>query len=339
MHTYFGVDVSKHWLDFAIIDKRISDQPVCIRVDNKRSDLLELKERLAKQKIGFGKRSLVVIEHTGVYKNNLLNFLIAQKCHVCVETALRIKKSLGIQRGKNDLIDSKRIVRYAIKHQDSLTLWEHPRKSLMQLKELLTLRTRIIGMHSRTTIPLAELVPFQTKAAHSNLVKINRPLFDGIAKSMSLVTLEINHIIKTDRLIKKQVKLVTSVPGIGIVNALHLICYTHEFTLCKNKQQLASYIGVAPFEYSSGISVKGKKHVHPLANKKLKSLFHIAAISTIRKNGYFKKYFDKKVKEGKPKMLIINNIRNKIVHRVFAVVKRGTPFVKNLLTVKTKNSM
>jgi len=32
-------------------------------------------------------------------------------------------------------------------------------------------------------------------------------------------------------------------------------------------------------------------------------------------------------KEGKPKMLILNNIRNKILGRVFAVINRGTPYV------------
>jgi len=40
-----------------------------------------------------------------------------------------------------------------------------------------------------------------------------------------------------------------------------------------------------------------------------------------------KYYYKKKVAEGKPKMVALNNVRNKILSRAFAVVKRGTPYV------------
>jgi hypothetical protein len=41
-----------------------------------------------------------------------------------------------------------------------------------------------------------------------------------------------------------------------------------------------------------------------------------------------KHYYKKKLAEGKPKMVALNNIRNKILSRAFAVVKRGTPYVE-----------
>lgn len=41
-----------------------------------------------------------------------------------------------------------------------------------------------------------------------------------------------------------------------------------------------------------------------------------------------KAYYAKKLKEGKCKFLVQNNVKNKLVQRIFAVVKRGTPYVE-----------
>jgi transposase len=54
----------------------------------------------------------------------------------------------------------------------------------------------------------------------------------------------------------------------------------------------------------------------------------MSAISAIQADKELKVYFKKRVEEGKPKMLVLNIIRNKLVSRIFATVKRGTPFVE-----------
>jgi transposase len=70
-----------------------------------------------------------------------------------------------------------------------------------------------------------------------------------------------------------------------------------------------------------------KARVSGFANKKLKKLLHLAAMAATRKKGELKEYFIRKVKEGKSKMLVLNNIRNKLIGRMFAVIKRKTPYV------------
>lgn len=54
----------------------------------------------------------------------------------------------------------------------------------------------------------------------------------------------------------------------------------------------------------------------------------MAALSIIRYTGELKTYWIRKIEEGKHKMIILNAIRNKLIQRVFAVVKRGTKFEK-----------
>jgi transposase len=55
----------------------------------------------------------------------------------------------------------------------------------------------------------------------------------------------------------------------------------------------------------------------------MKTLLTLASISAIQCDKELKYYYRKKVAEGKPKMVALNNVRNKILSRAFAVVKRG----------------
>lgn len=91
--------------------------------------------------------------------------------------------------------------------------------------------------------------------------------------------------------------------------------------------QFACYSGVAPFEYQSGTSIRGRTKVSNFAQKKLKSLLNLGALSAKRHDVELKNYFERKVAEGKNKMLVVNAIRCKILARAFAVINRGTPFV------------
>ncbi len=102
------------------------------------------------------------------------------------------------------------------------------------------------------------------------------------------------------------------------------------FTRYENAKQLACYCGVVPFEHSSGTSIKKRSKVHHMANKTLKKQLHLCALSAKTYDPELKAYFERKVKEGKPKMLVINNVRNKLVHRICAVIKKQQPYIKTV---------
>lgn len=137
-------------------------------------------------------------------------------------------------------------------------------------------------------------------------------------------------IITSEPELKQQYKLLTSIPGIGMQTTIYAIIVTKGFSAFDNWRQLACYAGVAPFPYQSGTSIKGRTKVHHLADKKLKSLLNMCAITAVRHDRELKDYFEKKVMEGKSKMLVINNVRCKLLGRIFAVINRKTPFVNTL---------
>ena len=66
-----------------------------------------------------------------------------------------------------------------------------------------------------------------------------------------------------------------------------------------------------------------------MANKNIKTLLHMAALSTIKKRGDLQEYYIRKVAEGKNKMSVLNAIRNKLILRIFACVNQNRVYEQN----------
>ena len=141
----------------------------------------------------------------------------------------------------------------------------------------------------------------------------------SIEKDLKNLEAELIEFINEDDNLKQLLKLITSVVGIGLVTAINLIVYTNGFTIMRDSRKLACYSGVAPFEYSSGSSIRGRTKVHFMANKKLKCNLHMASLTAIKLDADLKAYYERKVLEGKSKMSVLNAVRNKLLARVVAI--------------------
>jgi transposase len=122
--------------------------------------------------------------------------------------------------------------------------------------------------------------------------------------------------------------LITSIKGIGKVNALMTIAYTENFTSFSNPRSYAVYVGVVPFDHSSGTSIRGRKKVSHLANKELKQELNQAAKSAIMWDKELNGYAENKLKT-KCYKIVLNNIKFKLILRMFAVVKKREMYVDN----------
>ena len=244
-----------------------------------------------------------------------------------MEPALKIKKSLGMTRGKNDKVDAKRIAKYAYEKRENLLPTILPGQEIDRIKSLLSLRDKLVKHNTAYKNGLTGLNDCYKEGENEMIIQVQTRLIENLNEEIIVIENEINRIIEQSPSMFRNFKLVLSVKGIGKINAYYIIAYTANFTLFTNARAFACYCGIAPFESSSG-KTKGKTKVHYYANKKLKSLLDRAATSAIRSKGEMKMYYEKRVKElGKNKRSTINIIRNKIVYRVFATVNRGTPYV------------
>jgi transposase len=135
--------------------------------------------------------------------------------------------------------------------------------------------------------------------------------------------------IAGDESLQENFTLITSIKGVALINTVAILIATQNFSRFENARQFACYAGIAPFGKQSGTSIKGKPKVSRLANKKLKVLLTQAAKSAIRHDENLRLYYERKLSEGKEKWLILNNVKNKIVHRVFSIVKNRLPYSVN----------
>ena len=122
---------------------------------------------------------------------------------------------------------------------------------------------------------------------------------------------------------------ITSVDGVGTYTATYLITRTDAFKTLNDPRKLACYAGVAPFPHLSGTSVRGRQKVSPFANKQLKSLLHLCAVSLLKMKNTFSDFIERKRKEGKHTMSILNALRNKLLHTICACVRKNEKYKKN----------
>lgn len=327
-NNFVGIDVSKQTLDVFFILNKEMNQGVHERFSNDAVGIRKMLGYLKKQKEVSAANTMFCMEHTGIYGKKLMYTLFEKQWFVWVENPVAILRSIGLQRGKNDKTDAKRIAIYALKNTEKAKLWEAPRKEVAALRQLLNVRESLIKGLKALTQPINEYEDTGNKKLSAQIKVLTRNSVRGMEKDIEKADKAIDELIKSDAQMSRLFGLLTSIPAIGKITSSELICHTNEFKNYAEARQLACYCGVAPFEHSSGISIRGKTRVSNMANKKLKTKLHLCAIVAIQHDAEIKKYYERKVSEGKNKMSVINAVRNKLVHRIAAVVKRQTPYVK-----------
>ena len=136
--------------------------------------------------------------------------------------------------------------------------------------------------------------------------------------------------VKADEVLEKQYHLVNSVYCIGPQTAMFIVVLTQGFSLFDDPRKFACYCGIAPFPNTSGSTLKGRTKVSHMANKRIKTLLTMCALNTIKKDNEFKRYYDRKIKEGKHHSAVLNVLRNKLVSRAFAAVNKNRPYCKDI---------
>jgi transposase len=324
---FIGIDVSKLDLDLAVMKRnsfmqhyKIGNNPVEIMAFIRE---VKLEHLLTIPNAVFG------MEQTGIYCNHLLYCLEKLRANVVLEDAKHIKNSLGTTRGKNDKIDAMRIAGYLVTNRDNLKLWNPKRQIISELARLTSLRERLVSVNKTLSTPLKEERSFLNKEASDTNINLCSNTLSSLKTDMQDLEDYIENVWKADGHINHLMDLILSVPGVGPITALQIVITTNEFKSINDPRKFACYCGVAPFEYTSGTSVRRLTRVSNISNRKLKSLLHTCALSARRYVPEIKAYYEKKTEvEGKHKMSVMNAIRFKIIGRVFACVNNDRPYIK-----------
>lgn len=274
---------------------------------------------------------VVSMENTGRYNWNLYQALESFNFKVFVLNPLHLKKSLGLIRGKNDKIDARRICDFTDKNEQDLILWKPCSETIKKIKVLFSERNSKIKLKSSLLKQRVLYSQLEEMNIDSKLIKMNKKEVKLLEDHIAFLEAEIEKLIESDEDLSCKKKNIQSIPGVGKVVSWIIIAKTEGFTKIDNPRKMACYAGVVPFGYQSGTSLKYKPKVSYYADKSLKSILHMAAMRAVRLENDLKEYYERKIKEGKNKMAILNAVRNKIIHRIFALAKNGKSYEKNYI--------
>jgi len=152
----------------------------------------------------------------------LFNLLLA--LDYVLQSALEIKRSLGLRRGKSDQADAAYIARYAFLHQDELVPSRMPNDKLLKIKNLLSLRHRLVKSNKSLKVASKELTAFSTLSESVN--RSTRRVCKELDKQIKQTEREIQVVIEECESLNTLFKLVCSVKGIGLVIGASLLVYT-----------------------------------------------------------------------------------------------------------------
>lgn len=320
-----GADLSKKSIDFI---SHLSQEH--LKTENNTRGYLDFIRWLKKQKINCS-AVMIVMEHIGLYSKQFEQFLHQKGLIFTKVSGLAIKRSMGLVRGKSDKLDAMRIARYGHEKFKDLIVVKPGNETLERLKMLHSLRERLVRNRAALITAVKE---YQLTCGLKNsdiMIASQLQLIKGFTTQITKIDSTMDDLIRSQPALKRNYDLLQSVKGVGPVLALATIIKTSNFSCFNDARKFACLCGTAPFEKTSGTSIRGKTRVSHYADKRMKTLLDLAAKSAIQYDKELKKYYINRTHNGKSKMSTINVVRNKILGRMFAVIKRQTPFIENYL--------
>lgn len=323
---YIGADLSKKSIDLA---SHSSKQH--LRIENEASGFKLMLQWLKQHNAGI-ENTVVVMEHTGLYSVKFEAFLRTHHIAFVKVSALDIKRSIGMVRGKNDKLDAVRIAAYGYQKRESLKIEGPSDANIERLQLLHSSRERLVKHKAALLSAIKEYDNLGIKKTDL-LLKSQLKVIAVMEQQIAALEEQMEQIIIDNSSLHNTYQLLTSIKGVGKILSIATIIKTRNFTKFSNARKFACFCGTAPFDHESGSSIKRRKRVSHLADKKMKSLLDLSAKSAMRYDPELKEFYQRRTEAGKAKMSTINIIRNKIIYRMFAVIKRQSPFVPNYISV------
>lgn len=271
---------------------------------------------------------LVCAEYTGRYIYPLTVACQELDIFLWMDDPTRIKNSMGLTRGKSDAIDAARISEYAFRYSDKAVRYRIPDAALVSMKNLLADREFLLTDKKRYQSQITDQKRYMAPGDFKHKDSRWKKVIKTIEEQIKAIDAEIESIIAANPALTRQKKLLSSIDGVGDRIAINMIAITGGFTRFQNARQFCSFAGLTPYRYDSGSSVRSRAKTSKRANQTMKALLHMSAVNvaTRMKEGEYRDYYERKLKEGKHVMCVLNVLRAKLVHRMFSVIRRGEEY-------------
>jgi transposase len=322
---FVGIDVSKKTLDASIfVAGEVINKFPHVQVRNDRQGFKDLL-RWAKGQGVKAKDALFGLEFTGYYSDALEQFLTKKQASYTMLPTTVVKHYQRGSHDKNDKTDSAKIADYLFRFNgtECIKLRVLPSKALQQLKDLKGERKFLVQQRVACE---CRLQVAKSKSEEKDL----QDIIDLYKEKIEKVEREILDVVASDKEIYTTYRLLTSIPGIGFVNAVNTIANTQNFTAFETARQYAKYVGVAPSEHSSGTSVHWRRRPSPHADLQAKADLSMAALHAIGLSAEMRQLYERKLgnrpKDKDIQKKALNAVKFKLIREMFSVAKQARNF-------------
>lgn len=271
--------------------------------------------------------TVLCMEATGVYGEALAYFLAAHAFRIAVQPPLQVKRAFKPNGPKTDAVDSQQIAEYACRFEDRLRLWQPHPALLEQLQVLLTTREQLVKHRTahKNSLHALERKVIRTAVAES----AHHQLIAELDAQLKALEQEMCRLFKQDPPFQQMLGWLRTIPGVGLLLATQFLVVTHGGMQRCDPKQLAAHLGIAPLAHQSGKSVRGRTTSRHFGPAPMRKWLHLGARSVCTHNAHFRTYYQRKLQEGKPKRLAINNVSNKLIKVMCAVLTAQTSYDPN----------
>lgn len=173
----------------------------------------------------------------------------------------------------------------------------------------------------------AERNPFRKPPFHSHLISLEmyvsmllhyREHLSALEKQMDALANEL-----------EEYQIIQSIPGIGEKIAATIISEIGEIDRFNHPKKLVAFAGVDPSVHMSGKFTATINRITIRGSSRLRHSLFLAVLCSLRRSGSkkMKAFYEKKITEGKPYKVAMIACVNKLLHWIFALLKRKETFL------------
>lgn len=327
---FIGLDIACD--DFAASIYQSPGEPVLTKegIKNDIDGFTELVAWLKEYNINQA-NSVICMEATGVYGEAVAHYLSSYNFKVSVEPPLKVKRAFDPIGHKTDAVDSRQTAEYAYRYIDELKFWQPRQETVEKIRQLPITREQVTKQ--KVTVKNVRHA-YQKRTVQVALInQLHQETLSQLEKQIDRIDKELSKLMKQDPSISQKMHNLRSIPGCGILLAANLIALTDNFEDITNYKKLAAYIGVVPYQYRSGRTISKKPRIRHFGPQFIRKLLRLAAQSIIVTDNEFRRYYLRKVDEGKAKALVLNNIANKLLKIACAIIRDDKCYIKGYHSV------
>ena len=303
--TVIGCDVSKARLDIF----NNGTKQFCA-IDNKGKAISDWLNRLDNQNV------LVVFEATGGYDRLLIRSLEDQGISYSRVNPARARdfaRASGVL-AKTDRLDAQVLADMGVRMELQPDAVSSPER--LEIAALSTRRDQLVEFRKQNKTR-AKLLP-------DGLTR------RSIEKHLSWLAKEIAHLdkviavkIAASKQVSEQIRLLTSIPGIGPVGATVLVAMLPELGT-RTRRSIAALSGLAPINHDSG-KHRGKRRIRG-GRRRVREALYMAALSASHSYPRFKDFYQQRLKANPRAKVALIALARKILVIANAIIREKKPF-------------